>query len=1431
MKILMLVLIVLQTLHNAVTLNTHTPTNYEDTRDLGVVTEDISVTEEGVVTEATRVTEDTRVTSEDVVTETTRVTEGLDTEDTSVTEGVITEDTSVTEQGVITETTRVTDEDVDTEAIRVTEDTSVTEGLDTEDTSVTEDTIVTEGVITENTSVTEGLDTETTSVTEPEGVYNNETLQEGEYIDENIVTMSFDSNVSDNVVTDVFDVNDVTNVNNTPVLDITGVFSGDNDVTDVNNTPVLDITGVFSDDNDVTHVPYLFHTSESSGVGVEVTTGVGEREEMEDTTKYSSINLTPTPTLSLETEEEIDLLQPPPLQLLTQDDLWGVVGQVQEVKMESLRDHNNNPQQQQQQQQNEENDDDNNNDDDNVNIFGTLIETVVMVGPSLLQTLNTAEQTIHRLPRTVTPLVESLLSTYTVPEHTIHRLPRTVTPLVESILSTSLNNVKEEGGAEERRSDDPNIDDIIQGIVELLGGQVKVTAVATPATRLTTFIPTPPTSTRINNRGPPRLPHFPFGALASALNTRAPHPIRPPVTPPSRPNPPGRPPFLANTLPPFLAPLPPSLASRPLPPLHRRPGMVLDDPEYQPGHVITGAVIPIAADGGNIFDVTVSAHQGFGNSGGSGGSLRPLSPLRPGGVVGVGVGVGPIVTSPAGVGVGVGERDNFVSIDGRKTYFDLFPSTTQQQPSIVGTGVGIVIPEDPPLPAPPAPPPPPPPAAPPKSPPPPTQAGGGGGVGVGGGGYYVPQPRPRPRPRPRPPQTTPRSYTRRTTQPSIRIDTCIVGDDSTCQDQLGEVCRTEEGVSSCYCKPGTARRRPRTPCKRMVSLRVSLKVDRVGDQRIVWGGNYGNPESQEYQRLQWEAQHAITNAMTKTRLGSAYLGNTVHKFYSLGGKVIVNSTVMLEERPDTRTASVRRELQRQMIQVIRSHANNIGDSALWVDGPLNPIPDVSDVNECYNPTLHDCNIKATCINQFGTFTCRCLPGYTDRRSSDPEESGRECESCSTDYCNKRGDCSITSGQKVCQCRGSYYGNRCEVDGEVLGVAVGASVAAVLIIILTLIFLCMWSRRWKAQDRKTEVLARGVSAVGGGAGLGGYTINMQQKGGALGGAGAGAGRYGVVGTLEDRIRWAQIADTLTNRSVYAQQVESGLGGVSGMGVGMGVYAASSSDYLTAAHHPRPLSALNRVSRALGGAGRGGVGRGGGGLGDQLRKALKKARRRSRKSRRRGRNREPQEPTLNLQQLMALHAQLTAAGASSSGYASLGTLNTTTAPPSGMYSIPTTLQQQQHQQQQQFGLQHLNPMSHLSSLQEQHQQQQQQQHHQQLQQQQQHLHHQQQQLYGGGGGVSRATTLGARTPVPLLDLSGGGGGGIGGGTSTVGPMGGGSVAPSGPIGGGIGVGSEDQSYHLPRPKSRVSLGVGTSSLAQQQQQQQHSRIARSYNSLLF
>ena len=48
---------------------------------------------------------------------------------------------------------------------------------------------------------------------------------------------------------------------------------------------------------------------------------------------------------------------------------------------------------------------------------------------------------------------------------------------------------------------------------------------------------------------------------------------------------------------------------------------------------------------------------------------------------------------------------------------------------------------------------------------------------------------------------------------SFRIDTCIVGEDSTCEKEKHEVCKTKLGVSSCFCKPGYGRRKHRQKCQ------------------------------------------------------------------------------------------------------------------------------------------------------------------------------------------------------------------------------------------------------------------------------------------------------------------------------------------------------------------------------------------------------------------------------------------------------------------------------------------------------------------------------------------------------------------------------------------------------------------------------------------
>lgn len=104
----------------------------------------------------------------------------------------------------------------------------------------------------------------------------------------------------------------------------------------------------------------------------------------------------------------------------------------------------------------------------------------------------------------------------------------------------------------------------------------------------------------------------------------------------------------------------------------------------------------------------------------------------------------------------------------------------------------------------------------------------------------------------------------------------------------------------------------------------------------------------------------------------------------------------------------------------------------------------------------------------------------------------------------------------CRCSGSYYGNQCELDGEVLGVAIGASVAAVIIIGATLVCLVMWSRRW-SREQKAAI----GSPVFGYMASASNTVKAPVVGGPP---------YQL--TLEDRVRWAQIADAMAQSNHYA-----------------------------------------------------------------------------------------------------------------------------------------------------------------------------------------------------------------------------------------------------------------------------------------------------------
>lgn len=108
-----------------------------------------------------------------------------------------------------------------------------------------------------------------------------------------------------------------------------------------------------------------------------------------------------------------------------------------------------------------------------------------------------------------------------------------------------------------------------------------------------------PSLTTITSLTEPSLPSSTTSTTTTTTAAAAPSTpsqATPPLVTPSRPHPPA----LATFAP--------------------RPGMVLDDPGYRPGQVITGPAVPhVLPAPGDIFDVTVSAHHGYG------GAVRPTA--------------------------------------------------------------------------------------------------------------------------------------------------------------------------------------------------------------------------------------------------------------------------------------------------------------------------------------------------------------------------------------------------------------------------------------------------------------------------------------------------------------------------------------------------------------------------------------------------------------------------------------------------------------------------------------------------------------------------------------------------------------------------------------------------------------------------------------
>lgn len=68
-----------------------------------------------------------------------------------------------------------------------------------------------------------------------------------------------------------------------------------------------------------------------------------------------------------------------------------------------------------------------------------------------------------------------------------------------------------------------------------------------------------------------------------------------------------------------------------------------------------------------------------------------------------------------------------------------------------------------------------------------------------------------------------------------------------------------------FFSPGYARRKHRDPCRRVVSIVVSLRVDKIYDRKVAWDRQLSEYTSEPYQQLSYESIRAVSFFSIKFR--------------------------------------------------------------------------------------------------------------------------------------------------------------------------------------------------------------------------------------------------------------------------------------------------------------------------------------------------------------------------------------------------------------------------------------------------------------------------------------------------------------------------------------------------------------------------------------
>lgn len=209
----------------------------------------------------------------------------------------------------------------------------------------------------------------------------------------------------------------------------------------------------------------------------------------------------------------------------------------------------------------------------------------------------------------------------------------------------------------------------------------------------------------------------------------------------------------------------------------------------------------------------------------------------------------------------------------------------------------------------------------------------------------------------------------------------------------------------------------------MQSYVLLIRVMKVGEDTVIYKPDYSNSQSGEYKKLAKLTTDEIDKAYGLTEVKENYISADVMgigKNFDDDEGVLVNLTLHV-----TGDENLSEDLLRDELMKSFEEAESLPNPAFITA----EVEDVMDFDECSDPKYHDCSSAAVCINQQGSYTCKCKGIFSDLDLSLP---GRVCASeiKNCDQCNGRGDCvRDDAGDAMnCKCQRMYLGRYCEING-------------------------------------------------------------------------------------------------------------------------------------------------------------------------------------------------------------------------------------------------------------------------------------------------------------------------------------------------------------------------------------------------------------------